>query len=106
MMGNQVKSLSSRRATLVVTNDNISIIVPNSQFISNQVTNWSFKDKRVRRNIYVGVAYGSDVALVRDTLLEVSNSTRSELKRVLEHALWAESEELGAGSRLVDLVSS
>ncbi|CAB5079409.1 Potassium efflux system KefA protein / Small-conductance mechanosensitive channel [Olavius algarvensis associated proteobacterium Delta 3] len=59
------------RATVVQTYDNASLIIPNSEFISSQVTNWSFKDKRVRRNIHVGVAYGSDVELVRKTILEV-----------------------------------
>jgi 4-hydroxy-2-oxoglutarate aldolase len=42
----------------------------------------------------------------RRPLEEVSASARGELSRVLEHALWAEGEELGAGSRLVDLVRS
>ena len=59
------------RATVVQTYDNASLIIPNSEFISRQVTNWSFKDRRVRRNIDVGVAYGSDVELVRNTILEV-----------------------------------
>jgi len=58
-------------ATVVQTYDNASLIIPNSEFISRQVTNWSFKDRRVRRNIDVGVAYGSDVELVRKTILEV-----------------------------------
>ena len=48
--------------------------------ISAQVTNWSFKDKRLRRNVSVGVAYGSDVELVRKTLLEVAESTNRVLK--------------------------
>ncbi|MEW5736401.1 MAG: mechanosensitive ion channel domain-containing protein [Thermodesulfobacteriota bacterium] len=59
------------RSTLVQTYDNASLIIPNSEFISAQVTNWSFKDPRVRRNLSVGVAYGSDVELVRSTLLEI-----------------------------------
>lgn len=63
------------RSTVVQTYDNASLIIPNSQFISSEVTNWSFKDKRLRRNITVGVAYGSDVTLVRDTLLEIARTT-------------------------------
>jgi small-conductance mechanosensitive channel len=68
------------RSTLVQTYDNASLIIPNSDLISSQVTNWSFKDKRLRRNVEVGVAYGSDVQLVRTTLLEVAEKTPRILK--------------------------
>lgn len=51
----------SPRATTIVTNDNIAIIVPNSDFISSTVTNWSYTDQRVRFNIPVGVSYDSDL---------------------------------------------
>ncbi len=60
------------RSTIVQTVDNASLIIPNSEFISGRVLNWSFKDLRIRRNINVGVAYGSDVELVRRTLLEIA----------------------------------
>jgi len=69
------------RATQVQTFDNASLIIPNSEFISQQVTNWSFKDLRLRRIITVGVAYGSDVELVRKTLLEIAHSLPRVLKR-------------------------
>ena len=69
------------RATVVQTYDNASLIIPNSEFISQQVTNWSFKDKRLRRNIDVGVAYGSDIDLVRDTLLEIAKKSPLTLKQ-------------------------
>jgi small-conductance mechanosensitive channel len=60
------------RATTVVTRDNVTIIVPNSQFISSEVTNWSHTDPKVRIHVPVGVAYGSDVKLVTDLLLQVA----------------------------------
>lgn len=63
------------RSTVVQTYDNASLIIPNADLISNLVTNWSFKDKRLRRNIEVGVAYGSDIELVRKTLLEIAEDT-------------------------------
>ena len=68
------------RSTIVQTYDNATLIIPNSDFISSQVTNWSFKDKRIRRNIVVGVAYGSDVELVKSTLLETADKTPRILK--------------------------
>jgi len=68
------------RSTVVQTFDNASLIIPNSDMISNQVTNWSFKDPRLRRTITVGVAYGSDIELVRETLLEVARAHPKVLK--------------------------
>jgi small-conductance mechanosensitive channel len=62
----------SARATTVVTNDNISIIVPNSEFVSSQVINWSHNEESVRFKIPVSVSYSSDVRLVERLLLEVA----------------------------------
>ena len=75
----EVKQINVR-ATIVQTFDNASVIIPNSDFISQQVTNWSFKDPRMRRNIDVGVAYGSDIELVRKSLLEIAAQTPQVLK--------------------------
>ncbi len=66
----QVQKIRAR-STVVVTNDNITTIVPNQKFIDSPVTNWTYGDKRVRFRIPVGVAYGSDVELVRQKLIEV-----------------------------------
>ncbi len=63
------------RATVVTTLDNVDIIVPNGQFITEAVTNETYGDKRVRVRIKVGVAYGSDTARVRDVLLQVAQSS-------------------------------
>lgn len=60
------------RSTLVVTNDNISIIVPNSEFITHPITNWSHGDPKVRLRLPLGVAYGSDVEKLRRVLLAVA----------------------------------
>ena len=60
------------RATEIRTRDNITIIVPNSRFIDSEVINWSHGDPRVREHVRVGVAHGSDVELVRDTLLRAA----------------------------------
>ncbi len=57
------------RSTVIVTNDNISMIVPNKKFIDETVTNWTYGDPRVRFRVPIGVAYGSDVEKVRATLI-------------------------------------
>lgn len=60
------------RSTLVQTYDNASLIIPNSEFISQTVTNWSYKDPRVRRTINLGVAYGSDPEQIRAEVLQLA----------------------------------
>ncbi|MGD9587509.1 MAG: mechanosensitive ion channel family protein [Pyrinomonadaceae bacterium] len=61
------------RSTRIKTNDNITIIVPNSKFISENVINWSFESGMIRFKIPVGVAYSSDVDAVSSALVEVAN---------------------------------
>ena len=68
------------RSTTILTNDNIAIIVPNSQFINQSVTNWSHGDPNIRVHVPVGVAYGSDVDLVTRTLEDVAAKTDHVLK--------------------------
>ncbi|MEA5582566.1 mechanosensitive ion channel domain-containing protein [Nodularia harveyana UHCC-0300] len=58
------------RSTLLRTLDEISIIVPNSRFLEDKVINWSYKNPVSRLRIPVGVAYGSDINLVKKALLE------------------------------------
>ena len=61
-------------STKVDTLDNVTIIVPNSKFLSESVTNWSFQESKVRIHASVGVSYSSDVELVAETLLEVGRA--------------------------------
>ena len=60
------------RATVVTTVDNIDILVPNGQFITEPVINQTFSNRRIRIRVDVGVAYGSDTDLVRRTLERVA----------------------------------
>src|SRR5207253_2708055 len=60
------------RSTTVLTNDNIAYIVPNSDFITRTVINWSHGDPSVRIRLPVGVAYGTDTAKVEQLLLQVA----------------------------------
>jgi potassium efflux system protein len=63
------------RSTVIRTNDNIAMIVPNSKFIEEPVTNWTYGDPRVRFRIPVGVAYGSDINKVREALIAAGTGT-------------------------------
>ncbi|MCH8473694.1 MAG: mechanosensitive ion channel [Opitutales bacterium] len=60
------------RSTTVRTNDNIDIIVPNSQFVDNRITNLSHNDNRIRFRIPVGVHYKSDIEKVEKALFEAA----------------------------------
>ena len=75
----QVKQINLR-STTVVTNDNITIIVPNSELVSNTVTNWSHGDPKVRIRLPIGVAYGTDPEKVHSVLLKVASEHPDILK--------------------------
>lgn len=62
------------RATLVTTNDNVDILVPNSEFINNRVTNWTLREGFRRLRVPFGVAYGTDKELVKAAALEAAES--------------------------------
>jgi small-conductance mechanosensitive channel len=68
------------RSTTIQSLDNISIIVPNSEFISSTVTNWSYGDPKIRLKIEVGVSYKSDLDIVIKSLKEVANQHADILK--------------------------
>lgn len=69
------------RSTTIRTLNNIAIIVPNSNFISSNVINWSHGDLKIRLMIEVGVSYGSDPDLVRRALQEVADEHPEVLKK-------------------------
>lgn len=63
----EVKNLGLR-ATIIQTFDNSEIVIPNGDLVTGQVTNWTLAERKVRVKIPVGVAYGSDVSKVLETL--------------------------------------
>ncbi|MEM7764180.1 MAG: mechanosensitive ion channel domain-containing protein [Pseudomonadota bacterium] len=62
------------RTTLVTTNDNVDILVPNEQFINARVTNWTLREGFRRIRVPFGVAYGTDKELVKKAALEAADS--------------------------------
>src|SRR6185503_25392 len=67
------------RSTTLITNDDITVIVPNSELVRSKVVNWSYS-KRVRIRLQAGAAYGSDVHKVTDALIEAGRSVEHVLK--------------------------
>ena len=68
------------RTTVMTTNDRVSVIVPNSKLVREHLINWSYGDPRARIAIPVGVAYGSNVDLVTETLLKVVDDVDNVLR--------------------------
>lgn len=62
----------SIRYTLIQTFDRADVLVPNSELISSQVTNWMLRDSMGRVIVPVGVAYGTDTSLVREILFQIA----------------------------------
>jgi small-conductance mechanosensitive channel len=60
------------RSTQIQTFDRADVIVPNSELISGQVTNWMLYDPRGRIRVPIGIAYGSDTQQVKDILLRIA----------------------------------
>ncbi|HEX3817301.1 MAG TPA: mechanosensitive ion channel domain-containing protein [Chthoniobacterales bacterium] len=97
----QVRKIRAR-STVVVTNDNIATIVPNQKFIDSPVTNWTWGDPKVRFRIPVGVAYGSDMELVRAKLIEVADENPHTLKDPAPNVYF---KEFGDSSLNLELVA-
>ncbi len=77
------------RATWIRTNDNVVIIVPNSTFINNSVTNWTANDPKVRIGLSVGVGYNSDPEKVRAILLEAARAHPQVLQKPAPDVIFA-----------------
>ena len=69
----EVKELGLR-ATIIQTFDNAEIVIPNSDLITGQVTNWTLASRKVRVKVPVGVAYGTDIAKVLEILKECAKA--------------------------------
>ncbi|MDG9781047.1 mechanosensitive channel MscK [Metapseudomonas otitidis] len=68
------------RATTITDFDHKEIIVPNKTFITGQLINWSLSDTVTRVTLKLGVAYGSDLELVRKLLLQAAQENVRVLK--------------------------
>jgi small-conductance mechanosensitive channel len=75
-----VKEINTR-ATVINTNDSLDVVVPNSQFVTNKLTNWTLREPMARFRIEFGVAYGSDKEIVRTAALEAA----SKVDYVIHH---------------------
>ncbi len=87
------------RSTTITTRDNISIIVPNSNFITSNVINWSHKDPKIRLHVPLGIEEtASKLDLAKKVLLEIAGENEEVLKEP-KPSVWF----IGFGSSSFDL---
>ena len=68
------------RTTRAVTIDNKVLVIPNHLYLTNSLFNWTQNGTLTRENVQVGVAYGSNVQLVKKLLLEAANNHPDVIK--------------------------
>lgn len=85
------------RSTWVRTNDNVVIIIPNSDFTENRVTNWTAHERRVRFSVPVGVSYASDPEQVKEILMAAAVEHPDVLAKPLPDVIF-----LGFGESSLD----
>lgn len=78
------------RSTTIRTLNNITFIVPNSEFVSSKVINWSHGDSKIRLEVPVGVSYKSDLDLVLKALEEVAVEHPAVLDKPASDILFVE----------------
>ncbi|WP_257666266.1 mechanosensitive ion channel family protein [Parapedobacter tibetensis] len=71
----------SLRSTKAITPDERMVIIPNHKFMSDIIFNWTQNNQIVRSTVSVGVAYGSDVELVKKILLDSVHENPAILKQ-------------------------
>jgi len=71
----RVRSINLR-TTVVVTNDNVAAIVPNSKIVNQSFLNWTFRERRSRVSVPVSVSYDADVDHVTRTLLRAAEGVQ------------------------------
>src|SRR3546814_7379539 len=73
------------RATRIITNDNIGVLVPNAEFVNGRVVNWTHRSVNRRIRVPFRVGFGVDKELVKQAALEAARSEEhtSELQSLM-----------------------
>ncbi len=109
------------RATVLRTNDNINIIIPNADLMASQVVNWTYADEKIRFRIPFSVAYGSDIDQVKSLIKEATLrlpvvlpypepqiwlASHAESSLAFLAAIWVEGQNARQPYRITDIVLS
>ena len=96
----KVKNINLR-TTVVTTNDHITVVVPNSKLVNDNLINWSYADRRARLSVPVAVASDSDVDAVERLLLEAAEGVEHVLETPKPSVQFAEFGESALDFRLL-----
>ncbi len=88
------------RATTILTRDRKELLVPNKEFITGRLLNWTLSDQTTRLKLVVGVRYGADVALAEKIMLEAAREHPRVLK---EPAPWINFDDFGDNALVLEL---
>ncbi len=91
------------RTTRAVTRDNKVLIIPNHKFLTSILFNWTENGTMTKESIQVGVAYNTDVSLLKETLIEIANSHPKVLKNPVPFLLF---EDYGESALMFQLFFS
>ncbi|MDR4508111.1 MAG: mechanosensitive ion channel [Candidatus Brocadiaceae bacterium] len=78
------------RATTVTNFERFENVIPNKEFITKTITNWTLADTITRLTIKVGVAYGSDIDMVRQILIDLANQQPEIMRDPAPFAIFLE----------------
>ncbi len=67
------------RSTLIRTSDNLDVVVPNAEFVSGRVTNWTHNDPTRRLRIPFSVAYGTDITMLKKVVMAAASAIPTTL---------------------------
>jgi small-conductance mechanosensitive channel len=89
------------RTTRAVTIDNKVLIIPNHLYLTNILFNWTENGTQTRESVTVGVAYGSDVELVREILFEAAKNHKTVLKSPIPRVLFTDFADSSLNFKLI-----
>lgn len=96
----RVRSINLR-TTIVMTNDNVASVVPNSKIVNQNFLNWTFRERRTRVSIPVGVSYDSDPEHVTQTLLRAAEGVQFLLEEPKPNVQFLEFADSSLNFRLL-----
>jgi len=89
------------RTTRAVTIDNKVLIIPNHLYLTNILFNWTENGTQTRESVTVGVAYGSDVELVRKILFDAAKNHKTVLKSPIPRVLFIDFADSSLNFKLI-----
>ena len=94
------------RTTRAITIDDKVLIIPNHKFLTNSLFNWTQNGIQTTEGVEVGVAYSSDVELVKDILIDVASAHPKVLKSTVPKVLFTDFGESSLQFKLLFVINN